>query len=58
MAETAAFHIVDTKDGKQYFFGDPLNNALAGSQHSVWGLTRGAAQHAGAKELPDLNEIF
>lgn len=58
MAETAAFQIVGTKDGKQYFFGDPLNNALAGSQHSIWGLAGGAAQHAGAKELPDLNEIF
>ena len=58
MPETAAFQTVGTKDGKQYFFGDPLNEALAGSQHSVWGLAGGAAQHAGAKELPDLNEIF
>lgn len=58
MPETAALQAVGTKDGKQYFFGDPLNNALAGSQHSVWGLAGGAAQHAGAKELPDLNEIF
>ncbi|MCK9608641.1 MAG: hypothetical protein M0R33_19540 [Methylomonas sp.] len=58
MPETAAFHIIATNDGKQYFFGDPLNNALAGTQHSVWSLAAGAAQHAGAKELPDLNEIF
>jgi hypothetical protein len=58
MPETAAFQAIATKDGKQYFFGDPLNNALAGSQYSVWGLAGGAAQHAGAKELPDLNEIF
>jgi hypothetical protein len=58
MAETAAFQTVETKDGKKYFFGDPLNNALAGSQHSVWGLAAGAAQHAGAKELPDINEMF
>lgn len=58
MPETAAFQTVGTKDGKHYFFGDPLNNALAGSQHSVWGLAGGAAQHAGARELPDLNEIF
>ncbi len=58
MAETAAFQIIKTKDGKNYFFGDPLNNALAGSQHSVWGLAAGAAQDGGAKELPDLQEIF
>lgn len=58
MPETAAFQIIATNDGKQYFFGDPLNNALAGNQHSVWGLAAGAAQQAGANELPDLNEIF
>lgn len=58
MSETAAFQTIGTKDGKQYFFGDPLNNLLANSQYSVWGLAGGAAQHAGAKELPDLNEIF
>jgi len=58
MPETAPFQVIGTKDGKQYFFGDPLNNALAGSQHSVWGLVGGAAQHAGAKDFPDLNEVF
>jgi hypothetical protein len=58
MPETAPFHVISTKDGKQYFFGDPLNNALAGSQHSVWGLVGGAAQHAGATDFPDLNEVF
>jgi hypothetical protein len=35
MPETVAFHIIATDDGKQYFFGYPLNNALAGSQNSV-----------------------
>jgi len=58
MSETAPFQVVGTKDGKQYFFGDLLNNALAGSQYSVWGLVGGAAQHAGAKDFPDLNEVF
>ena len=56
--ETASFQVVETKGGKQYFFGDPLNNALARSQYSVWGIVGGAAQHAGAKDFPDLNEIF
>lgn len=52
------FHVVGTKDGKRYYFGDPLNNLLAGDQHSVWSVVGGAAQHAGASEFPDLNEIF
>lgn len=58
LPETALFQVVTTKDGKQYFFGDPLNKALAGYQHSVWSLVGGAAQNAGAKEFPDLNELF
>jgi hypothetical protein len=58
MAETAAFNVIATKDGKEYFFGDPLNNLLANSQFSVWALAGGAAQHNGAKALPDLEEIF
>jgi hypothetical protein len=58
MPETAPFQVIETKNGKRYFFGDSLNNALAGSQYSVWGLAGGAAQHVGAKNFPDLNEIF
>jgi hypothetical protein len=58
MSETAPFQVVETKDGKRYFFGDPLNNALAGSQYSILSLVGGAAQHAGAKDFPDLKEIF
>ncbi|ASF47145.1 hypothetical protein [Methylovulum psychrotolerans] len=58
MPETAAFQIIATNDGKQYFFGDLLNDALANNQHSVWGLAAGAAQRAGANEFPDINEIF
>ena len=58
MAETAAFNVVATANGKQYFFGDPLNKLLANSQFSLWALAGGAAQHNGAKVLPDLSEIF
>jgi hypothetical protein len=58
MPETAAFQTVEARDGKKYFFGDPLNDALAGSKYSVWGLAAGAAQNAGAKGLPDINEMF
>lgn len=58
LPETAALLTVETTDGKKYFFGDPLNNALVSSQYSVWGLAAYAAQEAGAKELPDINEMF
>ena len=58
MPETAPFIVMNTDDGKQYFFGDPLNDALLESQYSIWGLAGGAAQHAGAKDLPDMNELL
>jgi hypothetical protein len=50
--------VVDTTDGKQFYFGDALNEKLAEHQYSVWSLAAGGAQHAGAKSLPDLKEIF
>jgi len=58
LPETAAFQTVATKDGKKYFGGDPLNNVLVNSKYSIWGLAAGAAQEAGAKELPDIHEMF
>jgi len=54
----APFNIVNTADGKTYFFGDPLNGALAEEGLSVWALAAGAARHHGATSLPDINEIF
>jgi hypothetical protein len=54
----SAFNVVRTKDGKEYFFGDGLNRLLAEDKLSVWSVAAGAAQHAGARTLPDLNEIF
>jgi len=53
-----AFTVVKTKDGKEFFFGDEINRLLAEDKLSVWSLAAGAAQHAGAKTLPDLHEIF
>jgi hypothetical protein len=58
ISETAPFQKLTTTDGKQYFFGDLLNSALADSQYSVWSIVGGAVQHAGAKDFPDLKEIF
>lgn len=58
LPETAALINIGGANGKSYFFGDPLNQALAESQYSVWGLAAGAAQHNGCKSLPDINSIF
>lgn len=56
--ENQVFTVVGCADGRQYFFGDMVNNPLAQNQYSVWGLAAGAAQHLGTKELIDIMEIF
>jgi len=58
MDETAALMTISGANGKNYFFGDPLNQALAESKYSVWSLAAGAAQHNGCTNLPDINGIF
>lgn len=58
LPEISAFFTVSGEDGRTYFFGDPLNQALAESQYSVWGLAGGVAQKNGCKKLPDINKIF
>lgn len=58
MDETTAFISVSGADGRKYFFGDPLNQALAESQHSIWNLAVGAARSNGCSILPDINDIF
>lgn len=57
-AGDGAFVVVGGADGRSYFFGNRLNQPLAESQYSVWGLTAGKAQSFGCTELPDINEIF
>lgn len=60
ISEDKAFVVVKMKDGETYFFGDFLNIPLLGgekNQISVWGLVAGAAQQAGAKDLPDVREM-
>lgn len=58
MPETAPFQVIETRDGKRYFFGDALNHALGGSQLSVLAFAGGAAQHMGAKDFPDFEDAF
>jgi hypothetical protein len=57
-APDSQFKVATTADGKRYFFGDALNFTLAEDRLSVWSVAAGAAQQAGAKKLPDLEEIF
>ncbi len=60
---TRDIHVIETKDGGTYYFGDPLNALLVGGQGStlpLFGFVAGAAVEAGVPvaELPDLKEIF
>jgi hypothetical protein len=57
-AADGLFDVATTADGGRYYFGDALNRPLAEDRLSVWSLLAGAASHAGATQLPDLNEIF
>lgn len=60
ISDSNAFVLVETKDGGRYFFGDFLNQPLLSTKHgdiSVWALVGGAAEHVGAKQLPDIGEI-
>lgn len=57
-AADAGFEVVTTSDGRSYFFGDALNQPLAEDRVSLWSLVAGAAAHDGARQLPDVAEIF
>jgi hypothetical protein len=57
-APDALFEVATTTDGGRYYFGDALNRPLAEDRISLWSLVAGAAAHDGAKQLPDLADIF
>lgn len=57
LPETAAFRTVATREGKRYFFGDPLKHALAGAPNSVWAVAADAAQ-TGVEAQPDVDELI
>lgn len=60
MTEEEAFIIIKTTDGEIFYYGDFLNEPLLSTEEgrvSVFALTAGAALHAGAKELPDIEDI-
>lgn len=53
----AAFLKVAGADGKNYFFGDPINQHLIENKISIWTLAAAAAQDSGSKELLDIQEL-
>jgi hypothetical protein len=60
MQEDQAFVVVKTRSGDPYYFGDLLNEILFENKpgsFSISGLVGGAAQHSGAKQLPDIKNI-
>lgn len=60
MPEDKVFTIVKTKTGDSFYFGDLPNEGLFGGQsgaYSVYALVGGGAQSAGAKQLPDIQDI-
>ena len=50
--------VIDGADGKQYLFGDAINQPLAEAPLSLWALLAGQAEHLGDHELPDLDAII
>jgi len=58
LKETAVLTTIEGENGKKYFFGDSLNQALAESKYSVWSIAAGAAQRHGCANLPDIKGIF
>ncbi len=56
-----AFMVVGTASGEEFYFGESINLALASTGPNIasfWSLVGGGAQSAGAKQLPDIVEIF
>jgi hypothetical protein len=60
MPEDKAFVVVKTKNGEAYYFGDLLNEILFANKpgsFSIYSMVAAAAQHSGAKALPDIGDI-
>ena len=48
---------VGMSNGQRYYLGDPINNLLAESDHSLWALVAGAANQLGTQDYPDFADI-
>lgn len=61
LTKEKAFMVVGTASGEEFYFGESINLALASTGQNIasfWSLVGGGAQSAGAKQLPDIAEIF
>jgi hypothetical protein len=58
LGELAHLDRVECANGSSYFFGDRLNELLAGGEYSVWSLAVGAARAGGCEQTLDLEELF
>lgn len=57
LTEDNVFMIVRDKQGNKFYFGELLDNLLAGDRFSVTSFVGGALENAGVK-LPDVQDIF
>ncbi len=60
VSEDKAFVVIEAKNGEKYYFGDLLNEVLfehKPGNFSVYAFVGGAAQKAGASQLPNLQDI-
>jgi hypothetical protein len=48
---------VETSDGRHYYFGEPINALLGGTDLSLWALVAGMVNHLGSQDYPDFAEI-
>jgi len=61
LTKEKAFTVARTTSGEEFYFGDAINMALASTGPKIasfWSLVGGGAQSAGARQLPDIAEIF
>lgn len=58
LPETNGLSVVETHDGQQFFFGDPLNNMLFGGRMAPCNLAAGMAQQCGCTEFPNMHDVF
>jgi hypothetical protein len=56
--EGISFDCLKGSDGKEYVFGNLIDNLLLKRETSIWKLTGNCAQHLGAVHMPDIAELW
>lgn len=57
LPEDKVFTVIQDKQGRNFYFGDLLDELLARDKYSVWAFVGGALEHIG-KGLIDINDIL